>query len=393
MNTIVTLYNELKNVRVYLIKIGPSRRSGKVLGIKLNEANDIYQKYEIFLLEFKEKVKNKYFSNEDILLIDNYCLKFVKLYEDIFTLCQSESTELDVTMSSFDLKTALSLLHIMTNEDSNTKQLIDNILYYDSILTADTCKRNLINFVLKSRLSQEAKLKLNSNYTSVNDLIGDMRKILLCKKGATAIQEKLSKMRQNDLSIGDYGREITELFVNLTISQADGNDKAYSVLKPLNEKTAIKQFIKGLRNRRLNTILTARNYNNLKEAIQDAQDEDESSASTGEIMGMGMYRKPYKNNYYRNNHDNSRAYRGGRSSYPSSRGRARGQGHWTPPAATAVPRGQYFRGRFSGYRQPQRGTFVRSHRGNYRSRGERYINSFNEEKTEAEVTPNQFFRD
>ena len=32
-------------------------------------------------------------------------------------------------------------------------------------------------------------------------------------------------MRQNELSIADYGKEITELFVDLTITQANDNEQ------------------------------------------------------------------------------------------------------------------------------------------------------------------------
>ena len=59
----------------------------------------------------------------------------------------------------------------MTNDEVSIKQLIDNIEYYDSLLKDTACKQNLINFVLKSRLSQEAKIKLNAKYDTVNGLI------------------------------------------------------------------------------------------------------------------------------------------------------------------------------------------------------------------------------
>lgn len=170
MDIFLSLYADLKKIKVYLIKIGPSRRSEKILENKLSEVNIIYQRYEECLLQFNEKVSKKYFSNDDILLTENYCRQFIQLYEEIISLCRSGSSPVVTKMDSFDLKIALSLLPIMINEESNTKQLIDNILYYDSLLTENACKQNLINFVLKSRLSQEAKLKLKSKYKTVKDL-------------------------------------------------------------------------------------------------------------------------------------------------------------------------------------------------------------------------------
>lgn len=391
MDIFLILYNDLKKIRTYLIKIGRSRRTGKVLESKLNEVEIIHQQYESNLLEFKEKVTKKYFSNEDILLTESYCRQFIRLYEDILLLCKSDSSQTGTKMNSFDLKTALSLLPIMTNDESNTKQLIDNILYYDSLLTEEVCKQNLINFVLKSRLSQEAKLRLKSKYETVRELINDMRNVLLSKKGATAISDKLNRIRQNDLSIIDYGKEITDLFVSLTVSQASGDDQAYTVLKPINEKTAIKRFTDGLRNRRLSTILTARKYDSLKDAIQDAQDEEVSSTTTsGEIMGM--YKKSFYNSHNRNGSTSYRGYRGQRNYSFASRGRARTQENWTPPKV----RGQWYRRGNNGSRPQQRGNFYRSSRGNQRIRDERNINTMNfntNNDTHSDMTENKFFRD
>ncbi|CAG9091914.1 unnamed protein product [Plutella xylostella] len=64
------------------------------------------------------------------------------------------------------------------------------------------------------------------------------------------------------------------MFVDLTISQADNNPNSYEILRPINEKLAIKRFADGLRNRRLGTIITARNYESLREAIRAAEDEE-----------------------------------------------------------------------------------------------------------------------
>lgn len=105
------------------------------------------------------------------------------------------------------------------------------------------------------------------------------------------------------MSISDFGKEITELFVNLTIAQTDGKTENYNVLKLINEKQAIKQFSDGLRNRRLSTLIAARNFSSINDAIQAAKDEKTSFPSTtGEIMGM------YKRNYVSRNFNNNFRY-------------------------------------------------------------------------------------
>ncbi|KAH9635596.1 hypothetical protein HF086_012265 [Spodoptera exigua] len=78
---------------------------------------------------------------------------------------------------------------------------------------------------------------------------------------------------------------LTELFVDLTITQSEGKEEVFKILKPINEKQAIKSFAEGLRNRRLSTLISARNYTSLKDAVQAAVDEETSSPSTsGDVM-------------------------------------------------------------------------------------------------------------
>lgn len=392
MDIILTLYEDIKKIRIYLIKLGPQRRTEKVNLIKnkLKEVAVIYKQYENWLIDFNNAVKNKYYKKEDILLIENYCHLFLELHKDIILLCDCAQSEAVSEMSSFDLKTALNLLPVMTNEVENTKQLIDNIEYYDCILKDNACKQNLIKFVLKSRLSQEAKLMLKLNYGSVNDLIIDMKNVLLSKKSATAIQNKLQTIRQNEASIEDYGREITKLFVDLTISQADGNEQCYNILKPHNEKIAIKRFADGLRNRRLSTIMSARNYSSLKDAVQAAQDEETSTAATtGEILGM--YKKPFNHlNQSRGRSSTYRGQRGGRGR--PFRGQPRNQGYTN----YYNTRGTWSRGRADGYRQ-QRGNF-RFNNTKYQGPRSHNFYTINESAQSTETEPqvsssNQFFRD
>ncbi|XP_028178505.1 uncharacterized protein LOC114365956 [Ostrinia furnacalis] len=366
-----SLYGELKEIRTYLIKIGPKRRQGDILINKLEAANKLYDKYNNWV--------NTYKGNDSEIL--NYCKHILAIYQEIVDLCQSDTSisESSVTMSTFDLKTALNLLPCMTDTEANTKQLIDNIEYYDSLLGNENCKQNLINFVLKSRLSQAAKLRLNSSYLNVKDLITDMQNELLPRKASTAISTKLEQIKQNNLSISDFGRQLTELFVDLTISQAEGNSKKYEVLKPINEKIAVKKFADGLRNRRLSTIIAARNFSSLKDAIQAAQDEDVSSSSnSGEIMGMS--KNTNFNSNYRGRRNN---FRGARGQYntryfsPKSQGRGfygnqqqRGRNH----QSNSPMRGQHFRGQNRGYR----GNYHRSYWRNQGVQHQHNVNLINE---------------
>lgn len=306
---LVLILNELKSIRQYLIKIGPSRRVGKILKTKRDEAQNLLAKYNKYLDLYVGESKLAKSLTQETQLINRICEQFNKLYSEVISLC-SEGTEegesshikMAVAVETFNLKIALSLLPAMTDNDDNTKQLIESIEYYNSILSNVECKNKLIQFVLKNRLSQQAKLKLSQNYDSVDELIGDMRKLLLPQKSAIALQTRLIQCRQKDRTISDFGKEISEIFVDLTISQAGGNSNNYNVLRSLNEKTAIKRFADGLRDRRLSTIVAARNFSSLSEAIQAAMDEEISSSSSEEFMGM--YQQ-----YYSSSRRGRRGYR------------------------------------------------------------------------------------
>ncbi|CAH0717077.1 unnamed protein product, partial [Brenthis ino] len=177
-------------------------------------------------------------------------------------------------MDKFDIKTATSLIPVMDNTEEITENIINGIEMYNEYLVDVTQKKLLISFVLKTRLSKSAKLKLKSEYDDVTSLIQDIRKFLLTKKSANSILTQLNNLSQNNMSIHEFGDKLSELFVGLTIAQSDGNPKSCEILRPINEKLAVKRFADGLRNRRLSTIISARDYSSLKDAVRAAEDEE-----------------------------------------------------------------------------------------------------------------------
>lgn len=178
-----------------------------------------------------------------------------------------------------------------------------------------------------------------------------MREQLLPQKAATAIHARMHSLRQNERTVEDFGKELSELFVELTISQAEGNSDTYKILRPLNEKIAIKRFADGLRNRRVSTIITARNFDSLKDAIQAAQEEEPASAS-GSAEVMGIPRPHY--NFNRSNRGHAGRYRG---SFNVPRGQPRNN---RIPQVTTFNRNNQNRGRPTNTNQRAfRGNFTR----------------------------------
>lgn len=120
------IFNDLKSVRTYLIKIGPSRRLGTVLKLKEEEANNILAKYNKFLEIYKSNIKK--YSLKETTLVNKICEEFNKLYLEVISLCVEQSRkeysflETEMAGDTFDLKIALSLFPVLTNNEQDIKQ-------------------------------------------------------------------------------------------------------------------------------------------------------------------------------------------------------------------------------------------------------------------------------
>lgn len=220
----------------------------------------------------------------------------------------SDDRDISVTMpEKFDLRTASSLLPPMDGTEDATNQLIDAIQLYNDLLDADG-KKLLITYVLKVKLSQSAKMRLDKTYATVEMLVSDMKKHLLTKKSATALATELHSIKQEGKSIDDFAKNIEELFLNLTLAQADGKENSLTVLREVNENLAIHAFSNGLKNSELRTVIKARNYSSLKDAISGAKDEERQKGANSVHNSFHMR---VQNNSSRFNN------RGNRSRFPS----------------------------------------------------------------------------
>lgn len=282
-NDFITIYEDLVDIRKYLIKKGQARFTGSIAINKLKEANDLFSEAKLLYSKLSHDLKPELVT-QSTTTFDNIKSVFLKISQ----LCTFSHSEIKIVKMEFDIRTACNLIPLMDGREDTTKRLIDAVEMYSEMLE-DSGKQLLIKFVIKGRLSENAKLRISNDYDTVPKLIQDLRKHLVTKKSFTAIQARLQNMNQGFRSIDEYGSEIEQLFTDLTISQADGDSSKFGILKPLNEKMAIKKFSDGLRNSKLSTIVAARDYNNLKDAIQGAKDEDVSSPSTSSKPDVMQY--------------------------------------------------------------------------------------------------------
>lgn len=393
------ILNKLNIIQVDLRKLGPTRRlkyEGKV--------NDKILEAEKLFLTYKDII-NIIAKQESKVELVGYVYEVLKeriefVYNKILTYkinCTMETSKSDITkMDKFDIKTAISLIPVMDNTEETIEKIIDGIEMYDEYLVNVTQKKLLISFVLKTRLTKTAKLKLKSEYDDVMSLIQDIRDFLLTKKSANAILSRLNNLSQNNMSIREYGDKLSELFVGLTIAQSDGNPKSCEILRPINENLAIKRFADGLRNRRLSTIISARNYSELKDAVRAAEDEELGQLPSSNNI-FNVQRRGNQPPYYRS----SLRGRGGRM---NTRGNFYSNHRRNYNNFNNYTRGKYVNNNYNrGYNNGRstrgyRDNFVSSSRGRGNSssgnRNQRNICSAQVESTTQEKTTelNQFFR-
>lgn len=211
----------------------------------------------------------------------------------IITTTNSESDalqfKLNVNMESFNLKTANSLLPCMDGKEETTKKLVDSIEFYAGLIKAEDTK-SLIKYVLKTRLSENAKVRLDIDYDTIDALIKDIKTNFITIKSATTLSNQLHNAQQiSGKSLSQFGQHIEQLLSDLTIAQAGNDRDLLKSLRPVNEKIAINSFCNGIRNHELRTIIKARNCPSLKEAINVAIEEEKNKPTSSNVFHFKKY--------------------------------------------------------------------------------------------------------
>lgn len=165
---LIEFYKQLFEIRKYLIKKGQSRYKCSVTPIKLKEANVLLDKCKLLLSDL-----NKSQDKKELELITDTYENICSLFSEISSLCTLPSFELKLGKMDFDVKTACSLIPILDDKEDTTKRLIDAVDMYADMISKDS-QQLLIKFVLKSRLSEYAKLRhhhdTNNNLTNLSQI-------------------------------------------------------------------------------------------------------------------------------------------------------------------------------------------------------------------------------
>lgn len=283
-----TLYDELKVFNLNLSKDSKDRR--KNLKINLKKTSDL-DEYRNRLANIKLNINVNEANLELFNEIKIYVGSIEKIINDSQVILenrfQSETdalkAELESKMESFNLKTANSLLPCMDGKEETTKKLVDSIAFYAELIKPEDTKL-LIKYVLKTRISENAKVRLDVDYDTVDALILDIKRNFITVKSQSTLSNQLHNAQQNGKSLSQFGQNIEQLLSDLTLAQAGSDRDLLKLLRPVNEKIAINSFCNGIRNHELRTIIKARNCPSLKEAINIAIEEEKNKPTPSNIF-------------------------------------------------------------------------------------------------------------
>lgn len=276
---------------------------------KLIDLGTLIKRFETLKCIFASNIHKTDFTKE----VKVYSQKIKIELESLQTLLHSRLNKQVKMADKFDLKVVSGLLPIMNGNEDITKQLIDGIIFYAGTLGNDQHKL-LIQYVLKTRLSNNAKIRLNSDYNTIEELIKDITTNFITKKSVLTLSTQLHQIKQNNASISEYGQQIEKLLGELTISQAGDDEKLIKTLKPINEKIAINTFCNGIKNPELRTIVKSRNADSLKTAINIAEEEDFNKPTSTNLFNY-RFNKHKRFHGHANTRENYNTYRKADSRY------------------------------------------------------------------------------
>ncbi|KAG5884928.1 hypothetical protein JTB14_001886 [Gonioctena quinquepunctata] len=214
---------------------------------------------------------------------------------------QKENTERkgdeEVTCRKFKKSYAISIEQYLREIDEHLKSRIGE--FYDKSITISSKVK-----VITRPCSDSTDSDFTSETGNMTEKM-DLRTAASLLPVMNAVSFQMHNSKQRNCSIDDFGKSTEELLVDLTITQAEGNQNAIQVLRGVNEKIAINAFANGLQNSELRTITESRNYSKLSDAIQGSEDEEipEQNAKIFHMEGRKNFRHNTGNNrFFRNSH-------------------------------------------------------------------------------------------
>lgn len=248
-------------------------------------------------------------------------------------------------MASFDLLQATKIIPEFSGKQEDLQNFLNLIELYKDTLKQDH-ERNLINFVMRTRLSEKLQNKLAvsnipQTFANFKTIIKENYEI---KRNASHIHAKLNNLKQNGTNISHYIENIENLIAELNKIQIDemGEGSRPTIVR-LNENIALNTFKQGL-NDKYKTIIYAANPKTFNEARNIAlelyPDTEQNrvmhfnhnyvrntnrngNSQRSNYNNQGNRNTNYNNHYSRSNHSNiqNRTFNNSNNNYNNTRNR------------------------------------------------------------------------
>lgn len=315
------LCEELKKI-LLIFKKNPNRyfKPEYILN-KQTIVKNIYQKYTSFYHAIvdilpKETVntqKEIFFKiyNELQLKLHNYSQAILEKS----TLTDEESEEesenkfeKNIKMASFDIVSTYKLVPEFEGNHKKLENFLNLVEYIHDTLKDDNEKNKLIEFVIKTKLAEKVRIKLNSCETpkTFANLKKLFKEIFKVNTTTLKIHTDLTKVRQAHLSITNFATKIENLTSELNSLQiTEQGEESRDIIGKLNGQIALNTFKNGLNEPTKSTIFASR-PKTLQEAVQLATEIEQpiNSANIYHYDSRNRRQYGYVNNNFRNTNRN-----------------------------------------------------------------------------------------
>ena len=363
LEDITNLTTELETV-IIIFKKNPNRQYNKPYILnKLELIRQNYEKYLVVYEYLKDSIKSELLKSFEA----RYLAKYIEL-KDI--LNKHSETALDLTintnnikednnlvkMASFDIMHTVKLVPEFNGESSQLTNFLNLVEYVNDTLKDDD-KKKLIEFVIKTKLSEKARKKIASNIKieDFEQLRNIFEKTFKSNRSALVVQTELMSTTQGKNTLTSYINKVQNLTFELSnLQMAHRSQLEKDVITVMNEQMASNIFKKGLSEPIRSVVLSAR-----VETLQNAIDiacEAEASKFDANVYN---YRA---SSYQRNVNSNGRGY-SANTRYNNNRGHRGNNNNYNRGNNNRDTRG--YSNNYSGNRG-----YTRGNNNNYNNRGD-----------------------
>lgn len=227
-------------------------------------------------------------------LIEPYKAKFKKLYAEVDSILDSRSQDIleksfivdsdseeDFKMSGFDISTVMRVVPEFAGDVKQLTNFLNIVEYLSDSIKENQDKENLIKFVLKTKLSDIVRHRLNSHPepSDIKQFKAVFSQVFKSKKTPLNIQSELSRTVQGNLSISDFASKIENLVAELNSLQlVSADEHSRSTIIKLNDEVGLNAFKMGI-NDNIRSVIFAARPANLSDAISLAFEVDIPNSS------------------------------------------------------------------------------------------------------------------